>query len=84
MAVGVPRRLEWALRIAGWSAWQLFVLLLAILVYANLFSEYGVYSHPVLDPLAAVVFFLVALYIGTWVPIRRWRAARHISDEDVS
>jgi predicted transporter len=64
------------LRIAGWVTWQLFVLLLAFLVYANLFSEYGVYdSHPVADGIAAVVFLLLALFLGT-LPVRRWRRER--------
>lgn len=71
-----PAWAQWTLRIAGWAAWQLFVLLFAFIVYANLFSEYGVYSHPVVDPLAAVVFLILALYLGT-LPIRRWRAERH-------
>lgn len=70
-----PAWAQWTLRIAGWAAWQLFVLLFAFLVYANLFSEYGVYSHPVVDRVAAVVFLLLALFLGT-LPIRRWRAER--------
>jgi hypothetical protein len=65
-----------ALRIAGWVTWQLFVLLVAFFVYANLFSEYGVYgSHPVVDGIAAVVFLLLALILGT-LPVRRWRRER--------
>jgi hypothetical protein len=71
--MSLPAWAQWTLRVAGWAAWQLFVLLLAFLVYANLFSEYGVYSHPVVDPLAAVAFLSLALYLGT-LPIRRWRA----------
>ena len=81
MALGVPTWMEWALRIVAWSAWQLFVLFFAFLVYASLFSEYGAYSHPLVDPVAAVLFFIVALYIGTWVPVRRWRVERRIDDE---
>jgi hypothetical protein len=73
--VSFPAWAQWTLRIAGWAAWQLFVLLFAFLVYANLFSEYGVYSHPVVDPLAAVAFLFLALYLGT-LPIRRWHAER--------
>jgi hypothetical protein len=67
---------EWTLRIAGWVTWQLFVLLFAFLVYANLFSEYGVYGgQPVVDGIAAVVFLLLALFLGT-LPVRRWRSER--------
>ena len=66
-----------------WCAWQLFVLFFALIVYANLFSEYGAYSHPVVDPIAAAAFLVAAIYIGTWMPIRRWRAARHASGDRV-
>jgi hypothetical protein len=73
--VSLPVWAQWTLRIAGWTAWQFFVLFFAFLVWANLFSEYGVYSHPVVDPLAAAAFLLLALFLGT-LPVRRWRAAR--------
>ena len=66
----------WTLRIAGWAAWQLFVLFFAFIVYVNLFSEYGKYSHPALDPIAAGVFLVVSLLLGTWLPVRRWRSER--------
>lgn len=69
------------LRIVGWAAWQLLVLLVAFNVYANLFSEYGIYSHPVVDPIAALVFLLLALFLGTWLPVRRWRSERPKSGE---
>jgi hypothetical protein len=78
--MGRPVWAQWTLRIAGWAAWQFFVLLFAFLVYANLFSEYGLYSHPVVDPLAAVAFLLLALFLGT-LPIRRWRAERREAAE---
>ena len=58
--MSLPVWAQWTLRIAGWAAWQLVVPLFAFVVYANLFSEYGIYSHPVVDPLAAVVFLLLA------------------------
>lgn len=74
--------MTWALRIVGWGAWQLFVLFFTLLVYANLFSEYGAYSHPVVDPIAAVLFLVMALYLGTWVPVRQWRAGRNVADEE--
>ena len=63
------------LRIIAWAAWQLFVLLFAFIVYANLFGEYGRYPHPALAPPVAVVFLVAALYVGTVVPLQRWRAA---------
>lgn len=71
----VPVWAQWSLRIPGWAPWQLFVLLFAFVVYANAFSEYGVYTHPVVDPLAAIAFLLLALFLGTF-PIRRWRNRR--------
>jgi hypothetical protein len=64
------------------AAWQLFILLFAFLMYANLFSDYGVYSHPVVDSVAAVVFLLLALFIGTWLPVSRWRSERRGCSED--
>jgi hypothetical protein len=51
------------------------VLVFAFLVYANLFGEYGVYHRPVVVRVAAVVFLVLALGLGT-LPIRRWRAAQ--------
>jgi hypothetical protein len=42
MAVRFPVWAEQTLRVAGYVAWQLFVLLFAFWVYASLFSEYGV------------------------------------------
>jgi hypothetical protein len=54
-----------------WVAWQSLVLFLAFVLFANLFSEYGSYGNPVVDPLAAVVFFVGAVWIGTWLPVRR-------------
>jgi uncharacterized membrane protein YhaH (DUF805 family) len=64
------------LRIVGWAAWQLSVLLFVFIIYANLFSEYGIYSDPVVDSIAALVFLLIALFLGTWLPMRRWRSKR--------
>jgi len=58
-------------------------LIFALIVYVNLFSEYGVYSHPIVDPVAAVVFLVLTLFFGT-LPIRRWRAARRERGAKVS
>jgi hypothetical protein len=76
MAVSFPSWVGWMLRIVGWAAWQLFVLLFAFLIYANLFSDYGIHSHPVVDPIAALAFLVLALFLGTWLPVRRWRSER--------
>jgi hypothetical protein len=65
-----------ALRIAAWAVWQLFVLAFAFLVWVNLFSEYGIYAHPVVGPITALMFLGIALFLGTWLPVRRWRAER--------
>jgi hypothetical protein len=81
MAVSFPAWVQWMLRLVGWATWQLFVLLFVFIIYANLFSEYGIYSNPVVDPIAAVVFLLIALFLGTWLPVRRWRSKRAESGE---
>ena len=62
-ATGIPTSARRPLRIAAWGAWQLFALFLAFIVYANLFSEYGAFSHQAVDPVAAVVFLAAALYV---------------------
>lgn len=62
-----------AKRFAAWAIWQLFVLVLAFIVWANLFSEYGTYTDPRTSNVAALVFLVVAVYVGTIVPMRRWR-----------
>ena len=60
-------------RIVGWAVWQLFLLVFAFIVWANLFSEYGSYNDPVVSSVAALVFLTLALILGTALPIRRWR-----------
>jgi hypothetical protein len=49
------------------------MLAFAFIVWANLFSEYGRYRRPVVEPITAVVFLALAIVLGTWLPIRRWR-----------
>lgn len=75
LSMSFPAWAQWMLRIAGWAAWQFFVLVFAFLVYVNLFGEYGVYHHPIVVGVAAVVFLVLTLFLGT-LPIRRWRDAR--------
>ena len=61
-------------RIAVWVAWQSVVLVLAFIAWANLFSEYGIYTNATVGSVAGVVFLGIALFVGTWLPVRRWRA----------
>jgi hypothetical protein len=63
-----------ALRITGWAAWQLLVAGFAFLTWVNLFSEYGIYSDPLVGSVTALICVAIALCLGTWLPIRRWRA----------
>ena len=59
------------MRMAGWVFWQLLWLGSALIVYANLFSEYGAYGGiRVVNFAAAVVLIGFALWIGTWLPVR--------------
>ncbi|PYV10754.1 MAG: hypothetical protein DMG07_20505 [Acidobacteria bacterium] len=80
MAVTFPGWVEWTLRVVAWAGWQLVVLFFALVVYGNLFSEYGIYSNRFVDPVAAVVLLTLALWLGTWLPVRKW-VARHRSGE---
>ena len=59
------------MRMAGWVFWQVLWLGFALIVYANLFSEYGAYGGiRVVNFAAAVVLIGFALWIGTWLPVR--------------
>jgi len=58
---------------AMWAAWQFFVLIFAFLTWVNLFSEYGIYGGSAMGAVAAVVFLGIAIFLGTWLPVRRWR-----------
>jgi hypothetical protein len=65
-----------------WALWQLFVLFFALVVYANLFGEYGIYHQPVVDVVAGVIFLAFALTAGTVIPLREWWRQRHpLGDE---
>jgi hypothetical protein len=52
------------------------MLAFAFYVWANLLSEYGQYHHPTAEPITAVVFLALAIVLGTWLPVRRWREQR--------
>jgi hypothetical protein len=81
MVLVFPIWVKWTLRVVGWAAWQVFVLFCALVLFANLFSEYGVYSNRFVDPVAAVAFFVAAIWFGTWLPVRRWRASQYRSND---
>jgi hypothetical protein len=79
--MSLPTWVHWTLRAVAWAVWQLIVLSIALVLFASFFSEYGVYGgHPVIDSTAAIVFLLLALYFGSWLPLRQWRAARQNAD----
>jgi hypothetical protein len=55
----------------------------AFIAWVNLFSEYGIYENVVVGSVAGVLFLGIALFVGTWLPVRRWRAEmRDNSDID--
>jgi hypothetical protein len=62
-----------ALRVVALVAWQLLMLATAAFVWGNLFSEYGTYDDPVVSAVAAIVLLALAVTLGTWLPVRRWR-----------
>ena len=64
------------LRVLGWATWQLLWLIVAFIVFVNLFSEYGAYPDHKIGGVGALVLLLLALVIGTWVPLRQWRAEK--------
>jgi hypothetical protein len=81
--MSLRRCVHWTLRVVSWAVWQLIVLFIALILYTGLFSEYGLYGgHPVIDSAAAVVFLLLAVYFGSWLPVRDWRAGRHDADAE--
>lgn len=61
------------LAIVGWFIWQLFIFAFVIIVYGNLFGEYGRFRGRVVESGAAVLLFGAAIVIGTYIPVRRWR-----------
>ena len=74
--------MHWTLRIVAWGVWQAIWLLFTFVVYVSLFSEYGAYGNRSINPVAAVVFLVFAVWIGTWLPIRDWRERRaHAASE---
>jgi hypothetical protein len=75
----IPSSAQRTLRIAGWAAWQLVCLFFAFVVWANLFSEYGIYSNKNASAVTAMALLVFAVWIGTWVPVRKWLARREAS-----
>jgi hypothetical protein len=80
----VSRRvLRWVLRIAGWMVWQAIVVLWALVIFANIFGEYGrLGSNRFVDPIAALAFLAAALWLGTWIPVQAWRRADRKADDE--
>jgi hypothetical protein len=83
LAIGRPKWVQWTVTLLSWAAWQLFVLLFTLLVYANLFGEYGLYHQPVLEVVAGVVFLAFAVTAGTAIPVRRWRRGQRSRIEEL-
>jgi hypothetical protein len=75
----VPLWMRWTLSIAAWAAWQSVCLFFTFVAYTNLFSEYGLYSNRFVDPVAAVLFLMFAVWIGTWLPLRESRETQKAS-----
>ncbi len=68
----IPRRFLWPTRALLWALWQMILLYVALVVYLNLFSEYGVtplHYYPVIDAVVALGFLVFALVGGTLVPV---------------
>ncbi len=68
----IPRWFLSPARVLLWALWQMILLYVALVVYLNLFSEYGVtplYHYPAIDAAVALGFLLLALAGGTVVPV---------------
>jgi len=66
---------ESLMRLVAWVLWQTFTLFFALLVWANLFGEYGRYTGVTSGRVALVVALIFAVIAGTIIPWRRWRRA---------
>lgn len=64
--------MRWILRIVGWLVWQCIVALWALVLFVNLFGEYGRFDNRFVSSVAALGFLVAALWLGTWVPVRSW------------
>jgi hypothetical protein len=64
------------------ALWQILVLVFVIVVYANLFGQYGIYHQPMVDVVAAVVGHAFAAVAGTVIPLRRWRSTDNINSRE--
>ena len=61
-----------------WVVWQMTLLYVTLVVYLNLFSEYGItplYHYPMIDAVVALGFLLLAVVGGTVLPVL-WGAKR--------
>lgn len=56
-----------------WALWQFFVLFALGVAFVNVFTEYGWFPSSPLAPYAAVAFLAAAIWLGTWLPVRRWK-----------
>ena len=66
---------ELAKTLVLWALWQCFVLFALGIAFVNVFTEYGWFPDSPVAPYAAVVFLVVAFWVGSWVPMKRWRRA---------
>jgi hypothetical protein len=76
--------LRWPLRIAGWLIWQVMIGFFMLIIFANVFGEYGIFHNDVVDRLAFVAYVAATLWLGSWLPVRGWlRGTREKREEGV-
>jgi hypothetical protein len=76
---------RWLLRLVGWLVWQSIVALSALILFANLFAEYGRFNNRFVNPVAAIAFLAAALWLGTWIPVRSWiRSGREQNGDEAT
>jgi hypothetical protein len=70
------------MRLLAWAVWQSVALLFALLIWANLFGEYGRHPDPAASGFVLIVALIVPLVAGTIVPWgRRERPMRSFVEE---